>query len=137
MNLSPKTTDNVTELLTSIREFTERRDEILTQNLVNFRTPGFVPRDLDAMGFTEVMTYAISEYIANKHILLQDTETIKFGENGSFESSPIIDRYSKELLKNDINEYVRLQIRKTSENLLNKKLADRLLKQKQKQHLMA
>lgn len=137
MNLSPKTTDNVTELLTSIREFTERRDEILTQNLVNFRTPGFVPRDLDTMGFTEVMTHALSEYIANKHILLQDTETIKFGENGSFESSPIIDRYSKELLKNDINEYVKLQIRKTSENLLNKKLADRLLKQKQKQHLMA
>ena len=46
MNLSSLITDNVTELLVKILEFTHARQKILTRNMNNIHNPGFVPTDL-------------------------------------------------------------------------------------------
>jgi flagellar basal body rod protein FlgB len=46
MNLPSLITDNITELLVKIIEFTQRRQKILIRNINNVRSPGFVPKDL-------------------------------------------------------------------------------------------
>jgi flagellar basal body rod protein FlgB len=130
MNLSSTTTDNVTELLVKIREFTERRRRILMQNVKHIDTVGFVPKDLDVTEFADVMTEAILEHIQSKRLLLRDSENIKFGKGGSFESPPIVDEHAKRLFENDTAEYLELQIRKLSENLINNRVAAELLGQR-------
>jgi len=130
MNLSSTTTDNVTELLVKILEFTERRRRILMQNIKHIDTVGFVPKDLDVTEFADVMTEAILEHIQSKRLLLRDSENIKFGKGGSFESPPIVDEHAKRLFENDTAEYLELQIKKLSENLINNRVAAELLGQR-------
>ena len=99
MNLSSKITDNVTELLALILEFTGRRQEILTQNIKGVQTAGFVPRDLDVEKFAELMTEAISEHVRSRRLLLRDSENVKFGLSGSFEVLPIVDEEARQLFE--------------------------------------
>ncbi len=134
MDLSSIITDNVTEVLVKIIEFTERRHEILTHNVVELRQPGFLPKDLDAAGFADLMMEGISEHVRNERLVLCDSENIKFGADGSFESLPIVDETAMELLRNDTRDYLRLQIQKLSENTLNNMVATELLRQKQIQN---
>ena len=131
MNLSSKITDNVTELLALILEFTGRRQEILTQNIKGVQTAGFVPRDLDVEKFAELMTEAISEHVRSRRLLLRDSENVKFGLSGSFEVLPIVDEEARQLFENDTGKYLELQIKKLSENLINNRTAAELLGQKQ------
>ena len=131
MNLSSPVTDNITELLVKIIEFTHTRQKILTQNINNIHNPGFVPKDLVVDEFSAVLSEAINEHIQNQRLVLRDTENIKFGICGSFEVKPVVDENAKELLKENRNEYIELQINKLLENSLNQRLAAKLLKQKQ------
>jgi flagellar basal body rod protein FlgB len=130
MNLSSKITDNITELLALILEFTGRRQEILTQNIKGVQTAGFVPRDLDVEKFAELMTEAISEHVRSRRLLLRDSENVKFGLSGSFEVLPIVDEEARQLFENDTGKYLELQIKKLSENLINNRTAAELLGRK-------
>ena len=133
MKLSTQTltADNVIEVLEKIVEFTKRRHELLTDNILNVATDGYIPMDLNVDGFADVMAQAIAEHIENDRLVLRDIEDISFGENGSFNSTASVDNYSHSLLRDDVKDYLRHQIRKYSENLLNKKIAFELLKQRQ------
>jgi len=131
MNLSSPVTDNITELLVKIIEFTHTRQKILTQNINNIHSPGFVPRDLVVDEFSAALNNAIDEHIQNERLVLRDTENIKFGICGSFEVKPVIDKYAKELLEENRDEYIELQINKLLENSLNQRVAAKLLKHKQ------
>ena len=131
MKLSTTTIDNITEVLTRIVEFTNRRREILTRNLFDYQTDGFQPKDLPVSEFAECMTEAVSEHIRSKRLLLCDRENVSFGEAGSFDVDPIIDAKAKDLLKVSTKEYLQMQIHKLSENLMNNRIAVELLKQKQ------
>lgn len=130
MNLCSNITDNVTELLVHIVEFTERRNKLLMNNVLEYSRPGFTPMDLDVTGFAELMTDAVSEHVQNERLLLRDTETIRFGCEGVFESSPVADESAKKLIKNDIRKYLKMQARKVTENLFNKRVASELLAKK-------
>ncbi len=46
MNLPALATDNITEILLKIIEFTQTRQKILIQNINRMNSPGFTPRDL-------------------------------------------------------------------------------------------
>ena len=131
MNLSSTTTDNITEVLIKIIEFTERRQQLLTRNIRDINVPRFVPQDLDTAEFADLMAQALAEHIRNQRLLLRDSKNIKFGTDGNFESLPIIDEHARALLEEDVQDYIDLQIKKLSENLLNNKVAYRLLRQKQ------
>ena len=131
MNLSSTITDNIAELLAKIIEFTERRHRILTHNIEAVETPGFVPGDLDVAEFADLITEAVSEHVRSKRLLLRDSENVKFGPGGSFETIPIVDDYAKWLFENDTEKYLKLQIDKLSENLINKRTAAELLDSKQ------
>ena len=133
MDLSSTTSDNLTEMLAKIIEFTERRQSLITQNIVNVNEAGYLPKDLDVTGFAELMTNAVTEHVRNEHLLLRDSANIKFGANGSFESLPIVDEEAKRLFQNDTRKYLKLQLEKLSENLLNNRIATQLLGQKQEQ----
>jgi hypothetical protein len=132
MNLSSTITDNIAELLAKIIEFTERRHRILTHNIEAVETPGFVPGDLDVAEFADLITEAVSEHVRSKRLLLRDSENVKFGPGGSFEIIPIVDDYAKWLFENDTEKYLKLQIDKLSENLINKRTAAELLAVKQR-----
>jgi flagellar basal body rod protein FlgB len=131
MNLPSLATDNITELLTKIIEFTQTRQKILTQNMNNIQSQGFIPKDLNVDEFSELLKDAVNEHIRNQRLLLRDTENIKFGEEGRVEIRAIPDKYAKEMLENNPDEYIELQINKLLENSLNQRVAAELLRQKQ------
>jgi hypothetical protein len=131
MKLTSTTIDNITEVLTRIVEFTDRRRDILTRNLFDYQAAEFQPKDLPVCQFAECMTEAVSEHIRSKRLLLRDRENVSFGEAGSFDVDPIIDSKAKKLLKTNTKDYLQMQIRKLSENLMNNRIAVELLKQKQ------
>lgn len=131
MKLSTTTIDNITEVLTRIVEFTDRRRDVLTRNLFDYQTAEFQPKDLPVCQFAECMTEAVSEHIRSRRLLLCDRENVSFGEAGSFDVDPIIDSKATKLLKTSTKDYLQMQIRKLSENLMNNRIAVELLKQKQ------
>lgn len=132
MNLTSLITDNITEILVKIIEFTQTRQKILTHNITNVNNPGFVPKELAVNEFSGLLNNAIDEHIQNQRLLLRDTENIKFGVKGSFEVKPMVDEHSKELFEENRDEYLELQITKLLENSLNQRVAAELLRQKQK-----
>jgi len=84
MNLTALATDNVTEILATIIKFTQTRQKVLIQNIINMHRPGFVPKELEVNEFSSLVSYAIDEHVRNRRLLLRDTENIKFGISGSF-----------------------------------------------------
>jgi hypothetical protein len=133
MKLTTTTIDNVTEILTRIIEFTNRRREVLTRNLFDYQIEGFEPKDLPVSEFAECMTDAVSEHIRSKRLLLCDRENVSFGEAGTFDVDPVVDLKATDLLKKNAKDYLQMQINKLSENLMNNRIAVELLKQKQQQ----
>jgi flagellar basal body rod protein FlgB len=131
MKPSSLVTDNITELLVKIIEFTQTRQKILTQNVNNIHTLGFVPQDLAVDEFSDLLNGAIDEHIRSRRLLLRDTENFKFGFSGSLELKPTADQHAKELREQKPDEYLELQISKLLENSLNQRIATELLKQKQ------
>ena len=131
MNLSSLVTDNITELLIKIIEFTQTRQKVLSRNINNMHSADFVPQDMPVDEFSRTLNCAISEHTQNQRLLLCDTENIKFGAEGWFEAKPIVDEYAKELLEEDQDKYLELQINKLLENSLNQRVAAELFRQKE------
>ena len=131
MNLMSLITDNIAEILIKIVKFTQTRQKILIQNIINVQNPGFVPQELEVDEFSIVINNAVDEHIRNQRLVLHDTENIKFGHSGGIEVKPVVDENGKKLLEEDQDEYVEQQISKLWENSLNQKVAAELLRQKQ------
>lgn len=131
MNLTSLITDNIAELLVKIIEFTRSRQKILTKNINNIHSPGFVPKDLAVDEFSDLLNNAINEHTRSQRLLFCDTKNIKFGAAGRLETRATIDKYAEGLLKENRNEYLELQINKLLENSLNQRVAAELLRQKQ------
>jgi flagellar basal body rod protein FlgB len=131
MSLSLSITDNASELLVKIMEFTRARCKLLTRNITLMHSPDFVPLDLTVDEFSSLLDEAIDEHVRSHRLMLRDTENIKFGAQGSFTIKPVHDDYAKELLEEDCDAYLRLQMNKLLENGLNHRLAAQLLRHKQ------
>ena len=123
-------TDNISEVLVKIIEFTKARHEILSENLSNTENPEFVPKDLAVEEFSSLLQSALKEHIQNKRIVFFDSDNIKFDINSRFKVKAIVDAYAKELLKENRDEYIKLQVNKLLENSLNHKVAAEILRQK-------
>ncbi|HUT31466.1 MAG TPA: hypothetical protein VMX13_16850 [Sedimentisphaerales bacterium] len=124
-------TDNIAELLVKIVEFTQTRQKVLTRNINNLRSPGFIPCDLDVDEFSELLNCAVDEHLRAHRLLLRDTENIKFGPSGAFQVKPVPDDHAKKLLEHSPDQYIELQINKLMQNSINQRIATELLKQKQ------
>ncbi len=131
MNLTGLLTDNISEILTLLIEFTQARQKIIIQNITNSHIPGFMPKELEVDEFSKLLNFAIDEHIRTQRLVLCDTKNIKFGSNGEFDITPVEDEQGKELLGDNLDEYLDHQINKLWENSLNQKVAAELLKQKQ------
>ncbi len=132
MNYTSLITDNVTELLFKIIEFTQTRQKILIQNIYNIYNLGFVPKDFLVDEFSDLLNDAVDEHVQNRRLVLRDTENIKFGFGGAIEVKPVIDTYAEELLEENQDEYIKLQINKLLENSLNQRIAAELLRRRQR-----
>ena len=130
MNLPETITDNLTEILFKIMEFTRNRHKILIQNINQIHSPGFTPKDMPVNEFSQLMQQAVGEYVRTRRLLFIDGQNVKFGSNGQFSALPVIDNKAKQLLDTDRDEYLRLQVDKLLENSLNQRIAAELLKQK-------
>ena len=131
MNLPTITTDNITEVLLKIFEFTQSRQKILIQNINTMHNEGFAPRDLPVDEFSRLIAQALAEHARSGRLILHDGENVKFGANGSFEATAAIDENAKYLFEQNRDEYLRKQIEKMLENSLNQRIAVDLLRQKQ------
>ena len=131
MKLQLVVTDNVTEMLVKIIEFTQVRQKVLVLNINNVNACEFEPKDLLVDEFSNLMNNAINEHITNQRLVLCDTKNIKFGNEGSFEIKAAADESAKELLEDSRDAYLELQINKLLENSLNQKIAAGLLRKKQ------
>ena len=134
MKVTTKTLDNITEVLTQIIEFTERRRDILTRNISDYQNEGFQPMDLPVIEFADCMTEAVAEHVSSQRLLLCDREHVRFGKGGCFDALPIVDSQALDLLSTDSKQYLQFQIQKLSENLMNNKIAVELLNQKRQRH---
>jgi flagellar basal-body rod protein FlgB len=131
MNISSVITDNIAELLSKILEFTQRRRDVIAANILNVNEPGYEPKDLDVDEFADLMTQAISEHLHSRRLLLCDGRHTHFTENGCFEAIPIVDEKAGRLLAADSKTYLKDQMAKLFENVLNTRFAAELLEQKQ------
>ena len=129
MDVASTTTENITEVLTRILEFTERRKEVLTRNIFDYRSAGFIPRDLPSNEFAQCMTRALTEHICRNRLLFCDTPHVRFESNGIFMTDAVRDQQALDLLNSDPQKYVKTQIQKLSENMLNNRIAAELLRQ--------
>lgn len=135
MNLSLQVTDNISELLLKVLKFTKLRQKVISKNIDNINTPGYVPKDLPTEEFSDILNSALNEHLCNNRLILIDTDSIKFKTNGGFEIAPVKDTQSAELLETDRDKYLEIQINKLLENTLNRKLANQLLTQKRQMKL--
>ena len=131
MNLTSLVTDNITEILVKIIEFTHTRQKTIIRNITKMHNPGFVPKKLAVKEFSDLLNNAINEHIQNQRLLLRDTGSIKFGTRGCFEVKPTVDKQSKLLLEKNRDKYLEVQINRLLENSLNQRVATELLRQKQ------
>jgi hypothetical protein len=130
MNLPLTITDNLTEILFKIMEFTRNRHKILIRNINLMHSPGFTPRDMPVNEFSKLLQLALGEYARTRRLLFIDGQYVKFGSNGRFSALPVIDKKAKHLLDCDPDEYLQLQVNKLLENAINQRIAAELLKQK-------
>lgn len=131
MNLQAMVTDNISELLVKIIEFTQNRQKILTLNINRMHQRGFVPMDLAVEEFSDLLNTALEEHMLNQRLVLCDTENIKFGAGGDLEVKPVIDRDAFSLLEECQDEYIEDQIKRLLENSLNQRVAAELLKERE------
>jgi flagellar basal body rod protein FlgB len=131
MNLMSLVTDNITEILIKIVKFTQIRQKILIQNIINVQNPAYIPQELEVNEFSEVLNNAIDEHVRSQRLVLHDTENIKFGASGNIKLTPIVDEHGIKLLEENKEEYIGRQINKLWENSLNQKFAAELLRHKQ------
>jgi len=131
MQLTEHNTDIISELLILLTQFTQIRHRILKQNIQCADTHHYLPKDLRADEFSEILNHAITEYIMNQRLILRDTDTISFGPNATAMFKPVPDPEARQLLRHDKHDYVRFQNSKIKENALNERIARRLLGMKQ------
>jgi len=130
MEFSSLIRDNLSELLVKIVQFTDRRRDVLYENIHNTRTPGFTPRDMPVPEFVQILNGAIAEHLQHQRLLFCDSENIQFGKNSVMAITPIPDNPAKTLLQADRDQYMELQVGKLLENSLNRKVAKELLRLK-------
>lgn len=131
MKTETQTIDNITEVLLRIIDYTERRRDVLTRNIFDYRTDNFCPQDLPETEFAQRMTEAVSEHLRSARLLFCDSDHIRFGGGGVFEISPVADEKSQALLRTSVRDYLKHQIQKLSENLMNNRIAAELLRHQQ------
>ncbi len=91
MNLTSLVTDNITEVLVKIIEFTHTRQKIIMRNITCINNPGFVPQKLAVKEFSGLLNSAIDEHIQKKlpqvyPLIFNDT---KYGKYGRISRSPL------------------------------------------------
>ncbi len=127
MQLTELNTDIISELLLLLTQFTQIRHRILKQNIQCVGTQKYLPKDLRADEFSEILNHAITEYILNQRLILRDTDSISFGPKATAVFTPVPDPEAAKLLKTNKPDYIHFQNSKIRENSMNERIAKRLL----------
>ncbi len=131
MNLLALMTDEITEILIRIMEFTQTRQKVLTRNIRRMDRADFEPQDLAVDEFSDSLSTALEEYARHQRLVLCDTDSVKFGLDGTLKAVPVADRAAARLLADDRDKYIEYQVDKLLENSLNQRIAAELLRQRE------
>ncbi len=118
--------ENIIEILNMILHFTKSREQVLIDNIRFHEKPGFVPKDLDAEAFSQIVDAALTEYITHNRLVLRDTEGIQFLQEGAFHVTPAEDDDAVRLRPNT-ERYLQYQAQKLAQNATNARVAERLI----------
>ncbi len=129
MDLFSFVTDNVTELLVKVMEFTEARQKILIRNIRCADEAGFIPQDVPMEEFCALMDAAIAEHAENRRLVLGASEHICFEGRSGFEVYSVADTAAQSLLRSDRESYLKDQVVRLVENSLHQRIAAQLLRQ--------
>ena len=130
MELSSLVRDNIDEILVKIIQFTHLHHNLISDNIRNCQTVGFVPQCIDVEDFTRVISIALAEHQENRRLALCDSRTVCFLPGGNFRLEPMIDVEAAQLVDSDFEAYVELQRTRLKENSINNKAACALLTHK-------
>ncbi len=119
-------TETILELLNMILCFTKSREQVLIDNIRFLEKPGFVPKDLDAEAFSQIVDAALTEYMTHNRLVLRDTESIQFLQEGAFRVTPAEDDDAVRLRPNT-ERYLQYQAQKLAQNATNARVAERLI----------
>lgn len=122
----PSDTETILELLNMILHFTKSREQVLIDNIRFLEKPGFVPKDLDAEAFSQIVDAALTEYITHNRLVLRDTENIRFLQEGAFHVTPAQDEDAVRL-RPHAERYFQYQAQKLAQNATNARVAERLI----------
>ena len=122
----PSDTETILELLNMILHFTKSREQVLIDNIRFLEKPGFVPKDLDAEAFSQIVDAALTEYITHNRLVLRDTENIRFLQEGAFHVTPAQDEDAVRL-RPHAERYFQYQAQKLAQNATNARVAQRLI----------
>lgn len=129
-----QTTDNITEVLVRIIEYTEQRRDVLTRNIFDYHRENFYPQDMPEAEFAQRMTEAVSEHLRSERLMFRDSNHVQFQAGGAFNIQPVKDVQAQELLHGNVRDYLKFQVHKLSENLMNNRIAAELLRHQQQRH---
>lgn len=137
MDLSSLIRDNIDDILVKIIQFTHIRHRIITDNIKNCRSAGFVPRYVDVEDFAKVMSIALAEHQRSKKLSLCDSHTITFSFGGKLDVRTEVDTAAHKLFTQDFQRYIQFQKQRLKENIINNKTACSLLRHKRQSADMA
>jgi flagellar basal body rod protein FlgB len=127
MDLSSLIRDNIDDVLVKIIQFTHIRHKVILENINNYCSVGFVPRQVDVEDFAKVISVALSEHQRTRRLVLCDSESVSFMPNGRLSIKLKIDAAAKRLFEQDFDQYLHLQQQRLNENTINNKTACALL----------
>ena len=119
-------TETILELLNMILHFTQSREQVLIDNIRFLEKPGFIPKDLDAEAFSQIVDAALTEYMTHNRLVLRDTEDIQFLPEGAFNVTPAEDEDAARL-RPHTERYYQYQAQKLAQNATNARVAQRLI----------
>jgi flagellar basal body rod protein FlgB len=131
MNLTMPVTDNITDILIKVIEFTVATERVLQKNIQNVNQEGYIPLGFEVEDFCHILNIALDEHLRTKRLVLIDTDSIKFGESGNFALKAVPDDKARQLRLDDADGYLEQQMNRLMENKLNQNVAKHILKQKE------
>lgn len=111
--------NNVSDILLKIISFTEKRMEILKQNIISVDREDYVPMDLDTEQFAEIMACAVSEHVNHNRAVFADNENFQFGLQDEIRCRSVVDHRAGKLLRDNTKEYLKYELEKMAENTNN------------------
>ncbi len=120
-------------VLRQVMMFTEKRQEVLANNLTNFDTVGYTMKDLDVAAFNEELRSSVERRDkrgTGAMLEMRDRRNLTWNESGGLQVHPIEIKDNNILFHDENNRFVEKQMSEMAQNALRHNIAVELMRQK-------